>query len=60
MSRRDKHRYLKCSHDGASFIDVPERVEEYLDECDDPSVYTLESVWMTNDEFKRLPEFTGF
>lgn len=62
VSRRDKHRYKRVSYDGSSFICKPDEVEELtrLDGCDDDMQYQVSDIWMTDDEYERLPEFEGF
>jgi hypothetical protein len=55
--RRDKHRYVSLSLDGASFICEPREVAAFLK--DDPEL-TATDVWLTSAEFEALPDFAGF
>jgi len=60
----EKQRYVKVSLDGVSYIDTVEGAARFIEneirESDTGTVYTLESVEMSEAEFKALPEFEGF
>lgn len=53
-------RYKKLVIGGGWLIDTDREVEEVIKDMDDDIEYTLEDVWMTKDQFERLPEFDGF
>lgn len=57
-SKRDKHRFVRVKHDGASFVDTPAGAAAFL--ADSTEAYQTEDVWMTDGEFENLPEFAGF
>ena len=61
-SKCDKHRYKRVSYDGSSFICLPEELAGMLEaHSEDGDVkYEVSDVWMTDEEYERLPEFEGF
>lgn len=59
-SHGEKHLYRRVSHDGAEFTDTPENVINFLKLIGPDETYNIDSVYMTECEFKFLPEFEGF
>lgn len=50
-----EERFVKVKFEGGSFIIEPHHASDYADEG-----MTTENVFMTRDQFERLPEFEGF
>lgn len=50
-----EERFVKVKFEGSSFIVEPHHASDYADEG-----MTTENVFMTRDQFERLPEFEGF
>lgn len=61
-SKRDKHRYIKVTYDGSSFVDTPANAAAFLDDLspEERTDYTTTEVWKTKAEIEAMPEFTGF
>lgn len=57
--KRDKRRFVKLAVDGTAVTMPPEEVQSFMDGSD-PTEYTVNDVWLTQDEFEALPEFQGF
>lgn len=45
---------------GASFIDTEKGAAAFIAESDDPGEYIIEDVYLTEDQFEKLPDFEGF
>lgn len=57
----EKRRYAKVRFSGGGFfICEPADADDFMDEVEDPTAYTVEEVWMTPRKFRSLPEFSGF
>lgn len=56
--KRDKHPYVRVSHDGSSCVMEGQEAEALLKE--EPGVYDTTEVWMTRAEFGALPDFSGW
>ena len=62
-SKRDKHKRAKVTFkELGSFYCQPNEVESMCTDMqeDEPVEHTVEYVWMTDDEFDKLPDFQGF
>lgn len=62
-SRRDKKKRAKVTFKGlGSFYCEPHEVESFCADMqeDEPVEHAVEWVWMTDDEFDKLPDFQGF
>lgn len=58
-AKRDKRRYIRMTMDGASCISEPDEVKDILT-GDDMAGCTLTEVWMTQQQYEDLPEFSGW
>lgn len=56
----EKREYIKLNVDGQWCVMTPLDACAELQACDNPSEYTIESVWLTKEEFEAMPEFDGF
>ena len=54
---RDKKRYVKIRYDGQACIVEPHELADMVEGCDGAIV---EDVWMTDEEWMKLPEFSGW
>ena len=45
---------------GSSFVDTPERVNLFIEVEGNPHEYEVSDIFMTQDQFDRLKEFSGF
>lgn len=55
---RDKKRFVLMTYDGTSCTVRPSEVADLIDGNDEG--YTFTDIWMTEDEFEALPEFSGW
>lgn len=51
-------RFIRVEHDGTFCVMEPADAEEYLHDSDEE--YAVSDVWLTRDQFEKLPEFEGF
>lgn len=53
-------RFVRLTYDGVRCILEPRDAEAVIADGDEPHQYTVEDVWMSREQFDRLPEFEGF
>lgn len=55
-----QNKYQKLTVGGDWLVDTEEGIKTVVDEFEDDEEYTIEDIYMTQDQFERLPEFGGF
>lgn len=60
VDRLTRREYIRLIHDGTPCIMTPGDACDTLQDADDPKVYKVESVYLTNRQFRALPEFLGW
>ena len=55
-----EERFVRISFDGSHCLLTPNEAKAYLEDCEDPNVYEVSDVFITQDQFENLAEFTGF
>lgn len=55
-----KREYLVLTHDGTPCTMTPGDACDVLQDADDPKAYTVKSVYLTNRQFRSLPDFQGW
>lgn len=56
-------KYIRLGYDGTYCVMTLDDAMDYLDEIkynEDADEYTYEEIYLTKDQFEKLPEFQGF
>ena len=53
-------KYIQITHNGERVIQTPEEAASFIDMIEEGEVYAFRAVYLTEEEFNNLPEFTGF
>ncbi|MDP3219197.1 MAG: hypothetical protein Q8S73_34180 [Deltaproteobacteria bacterium] len=51
---------MKLKYDGSWCLMEPDDANDTIDDAPGDVVYETEDVFLTRDQFERLPEFAGF
>lgn len=60
MDRFIKKEFIKVIYDGSYYIERPIVAIDMIAHDDEPTTYKFEKIMMTEQEYKKLPEFNGF
>jgi len=58
-----QQKYIRLEYDGTYCIMTPDDAMDYMDDCEyekDAGEYKYEEIYLTQDQFEKLPEFQGF
>lgn len=56
----EKKKFIQITHTGSKVVHRIEDAMAFVGTIEDGEVYVFRAVYLTEEEFQNLPEFTGF